>query len=321
MGFLDMFKKKQIKKNLVKQEESMEIEKDVVEHIYDNNESFINLDKEIEDLIISEVLNVIQHHDNFEELNNSAKIAANNIGEEHINLLPEYLIGKIGKPNELKGKYENLGEWPMVVENSVLMIIFSYKEKGIDILTEIAYGNTSLKLKAINLLIKLAVEGISTEKIIDDIMNNIIEFSDDDKIIIFGFASKLKGNNKIIALIQHFYKEFLKNQDVERAYESLVYLMNVAQRCTSGHLNLLKFIAMNARQIDLKKVIDVKDGEIEVIDIGDIEEITRIRAAVTFYNINQEDEEINNFLINWSDNYDNEEVRNEIKKIFKCKKQ
>lgn len=319
MGFLDIFKKKKMKRDSFKKEDSMEIEKEVVEFADDNNESFINLDKEIEDLIISEVLNVIQHHDKFEELKNSAEIAAKNIGEEHINLLPEYLIGKIGKPNELKGKYENLGEWPMVVENSVLMIIFSYKEKGIDILTEIAYGNTSLKLKAINLLIKLAVEGISTEKIIDDIMNNIIEFSDDDKIIIFGFAAQLKGNNKIIALIQHFYKEFLKNQDVERAYEALIYLMNVAQRCTSGHLNFLKFIAMNARQIDLKKVIDVKDGEIDVIDTGHIEEITKIRAAVTFYNINQEDEDINNLLIYWSENYNNEEVKKEIKKIFECK--
>lgn len=319
MGFLDIFKKKQMKRDSFKKEDSMEIKKEVVEFVDDNNESFINLDKEIEDLIISEVLNVIQHHDKFEELKNSAEIAAKNIGEEHINLLPEYLIGKIGKPNELKGKYENLGEWPMVVENSVLMIIFSYKEKGIDILTEIAYGNTSLKLKAINLLIKLAVEGVSTEKIIDDIMNNIIEFSDDDKIIIFGFASQLKGNNKIIALIQHFYKEFLKNQDVERAYEALIYLMKVAQRCTSGHLNFLKFIAMNARQIDLKKVIDVKDGEIDIIDIGHIEEITKIRAAVTFYNINQEDEDINNLLTYWSENYNNEEVKKEIKKIFECK--
>lgn len=316
MGFLDIFKKKQMKRNLVEEEDNMGMEKEAVEYADDNNESFINLDKEIEDLIIREVLNVIKHHDKFEELRNSAKIAADNIGEEYINLLPEYLSGKIGKPDELKGNYEKLGEWPMVVENSVLMIIFSYKEKGIDILTEIAYGNTSLKLKAVNLLIKLAVEGVYTEKIIDDIMNNIIEFKDDDKIIIFGFASQLKGNNKIIALIQHFYKEFLKSQDVERAYETLVYLINVAQRCTSGHLNFLKFIAMNTGKIDLKKVIDIKDGEKDSIDVGDIDEITKIRAALTFYNITQEDEDINNILIHWSENYGNEEVKKEIKRLL-----
>ena len=317
MGFLDIFRKKQGKKDPIKREENEKLAENSIDR--NNNNNFINLNNEIDDLIIREVLNVIQYHDNFEELKARAKIAAYNIGEEHIDLLPEYLTNKIDKTNDLEGKYENLGEWSMVVENSILMIIFSYREKGVHILTEIAYGNTSLKLKAINLLVRLASEGVCTEKIVDDILNNIMDFDNDDKITIFRFTSKLKGNNKIIALIQHFYKEFLKAEDIERAYQTVVYLINVAQRCTRGHLNFLKEIAMDSKEIDLRKVIELKDGEKNIVNVGDIDEIIKIRAAITFYNMNREDEDINNILIYCSKNYDNEKVKDEIKELLENK--
>ena len=317
MGFLDIFKKKQAKKNSVKKEENIKIEKLEIEYMDESNEI---LNNKIDKLIRREILNVIQYHDNFEELRARAEIAAYSIGKEHIDLLPEYLNSKIDQPIELGSKYETLAEWSMVVENSVLMIIFSYRENSIDILTSIAYGDTKVRLKAINLLIRLASEGVATDRIIDDIMNNIMEFNNDEKLIIFGFASKLKGNKKIIALIQHFYKEFLKAEDVERAYKVLIYLINVAQRCTNGHLNFLKFIAMDNKEIDLKQVIDIEEGEKDIVPVGDIDEISKIRAALTFYSINQEDEDINNILIYCSENYDNEEIKSEIKKLFEIKK-
>ncbi|MBU3131460.1 hypothetical protein KPL40_03275 [Clostridium gasigenes] len=320
MGILSIFKKKQVKRASVKREEENGEKEELLEKVDKYNDNFINLNKEIEELIIREVLNVVKYHDKFEELKIRAKIASHNIGEEHINLLPEYLACKIEKPDELKGKYEELGEWPMVVENSILMIIFSYKESGVDILTKIAYGNTSLQLKAINILVRLAKEEVSTEKIIDDIMNNIIKFNDMDKIVILGFASQIKGNNKIIALIQHFYKEFLKDGNVESAYETLVHLINAAQRCTTGHLSFLKFLAMDSEKIDLKKVIDIKEGDKDFIDVININEFTKIRATLTFYNMNQEDKDINNNLIYLSKNYRDEEVRNEIKRLFESKK-
>lgn len=315
MGFLDIFKKKEIRREDKKREEKINRE-EVIESITDSE---IDLNNRIENLIIYEVLNVAQNHEAFQKLKKSAEIAAVNIGEDHINLLPKYLFNKITKPEELVGKYERDEEWSMVLENSILMVIFSYKEKGVDILTQIAYGNTKLRLKAINLLIKLAVEGVQTDKIIDDVMSNIVNFSDDDKIIIFGFASQIKGNNKIIALIQHFYKEFLRGEDVECAYETLVHLINTAQRHTSGHLNFLKFIAMDSSKIDLRKVIDIRDGEKQFIDIVNINELTRIRATLTFYNINQEEQDINNKLIYWSENYMDEEIRNKIKIVIENK--
>lgn len=314
MGFLDMFKKKQMKKTSVNK--NVKVDKLPIK---DKDTKINDLNNKIDDLIKKEILNVVQYHENFNELNARAKIAAYNIGEENVNLLPEYLYGKIDAPIELIYRYEKNEEWEMMVENSVLMIIFNYKQTGVNILTEIAYGDSKVRLKAINLLLRLAADGVCTESIVDDILNNIINFSDDEKIIIFGFASKLKGNNKIIALIQHFYKEFLKEGDIERAYQTLEYLINVAQRATSGHLNFLKLIAMGSEGIDLRKVIDIKDGEKEFINVGKLDDMIKIRAAITFYNINKEDDEINNILNYYSENYYNDEVKNEIERLLKNK--
>lgn len=327
MGLLDMFKKKQVKRPSINREKKVEVEveEEVLEEShtrdsYDeddtNDESFCEVHKEIEEVIKREILNVAIYHDKFEELKARAKIAANNIGEENIHLLPGYLMGKIYKPNELKGKYESFGQWTMVVENSVLMIIFSFREKGVAVLTKIAYGNTSIKLKAINLLLKLAKDCICTDEIIDDIIKNINMFTDDEKIDIFTFASQIKENKKVIALIQHFYKEFLKDEDVERAYETVIHLMNVAQSHTAGHLNFLKVIAMDNKKIDLKKVMPIKDGEKEFIDIDNLDEFIKIRATLTFYNINREDVEINNKLIYLSKHHEDDKVKNEIKRIM-----
>lgn len=317
MSFLHIFKKKQEKKSATKTEKHMNGE-NVVKKEYKCNENFIDFEKENKDLIIKEILNVAIYHDKFEELKARAKIAAYNIGDENIRLLPEYLKIEINKPNELKEKYESNNQWEMVVENSVLMIIFSYKEKGVQILSEIAYGKTKVKLKAINLLIKLCNMDVCKDEIIDELISNINKFSNEEKIIIFGFASQLKENNKIIALIQYFYKEFLKDEDVENAYETLISLINVAQNHTSGHLNFLKYIAMDNEKIELKKVISISDNEKEFINIENLDEFIKIRAALTYYNINKEDLEINNKLVYLSENFYNDKVRSEIKRVIEA---
>lgn len=319
MGFLDIFKKKQVKRSSIEREENYEMQEEVSYDTNKYNDKFININLEIEELIIKEILTVVKNHDSFNELKISAEIASQNIGDKYIDLLPEYLSGKVEKPNDLIGRYDEIGSYQMVVENSVLMIIFSYREKGIDTLSKIAYGDRSIKLKAINLLFRLASENVEQDKIVDDIMNNIMNFTDEEKVIIFGFASQIKENAKIIALIQHFYKEFLKDNDIENAYQSLIYLINTAQRWTTGHLNLFKFIALDNEKIDLRKVIEVKEGEKDFIDIKNIDEITKIRAALTFYSMNKEDQDIKNKLVYWRENYNDSEVRNEIKRVLKNK--
>lgn len=167
---------------------------------------------------------------------------------------------------------------------------------------------------------KLANEGIKQEEIIDDIMNNISYFNDNDKILILGFMSQIKNNNKVIAITQHFFKEFLKNEDIEGAYEILVHLINVAGRTTQGHMNFLKALSVEEININLEKVMTLNNEDIDSVNIENLDEIVRIKAALMFYNFHNEDKEVNNNIKYWSENYKDKEVKDEIIRVMNLKK-
>ncbi|MGL5354849.1 MAG: hypothetical protein ACRDA5_16275, partial [Clostridium sp.] len=96
-------------------------------------------------------------------------------------------------------------------------------------------------------------------------------------------------------------------------------LINCAGRSTQGHLNFLKALSVEATSVDLKKVMILKNGDINSINIENLEEIVRIKAALTFYNYNTEDADVNNNLKYWSKNYKDKEVRDEIKRVLNIK--
>ncbi|MGL5381445.1 hypothetical protein [Clostridium sp.] len=274
-------------------------------------------DKEfIEALITSEILKVVENSDNYLELKESAEKAAKKIGVRYINLLPEYLNGKVTRTKNLRVKYETLPEWHMAVENAVLMILFSYKESGVKILSKIANGNSNLRLKSINLLCKLAAEGVCVDSIVNDVMNSLIHFDDDKKIIIFGFMSQIKGNKQVIGLIQHFYKMFVKHGEIVRGYETLIHLMNAAETFTKGHLNFLKMIAIGKTNINLEEIMGIDEGDKKIIYINDLDEIYHVKAAITYFSLDNTDDDINSKLYYWSEYSLDKKIRQDIKKII-----
>lgn len=321
MGFLDIFKKNNSKKSNINIDESMNIEE--LEESLDNNSNtydFINQENEVRDLIKLEILNFVKVKGNFKTLKERAEVAKENIGLENICLLKDYLSEIIEKPYEFNDKYKTDIEWKTAINNAALIIIYTFKEDAVEILSEVAYGTSDLNIKAINLLIKLFKDGVEQEKIIDDIMNNIVNFNDSEKILILGFMSQINNNDKVIAITQHFFKEFLNNEDVESAYEVLIHLINAAGRTTKGHLNFLKALSVEADNFELKNVMTLKDGDIEVVNIENLDEIVRIKSALAFYNFNSEDKEVNNNLKYWSENHKDKEVRDEIKRVMSINK-
>lgn len=288
--------------------------------IKDSMEYEIELSEdEIDELITGEIIKVIEGKQNFEALKKSSEEAAKRIGDKYIDLLPGYIASKVSRPRSLRTKYDALGEWQMVVENAVLMILFSYKEKGVKYLVKIVSSNRNLRLKSINLLCKLAAEGILPDEIINTVMNNLPYFDDEDKIVIFGFMSQIKGNKQVIALIQHFYKRFVKEGDVVKGYQSLVYLINVAEKFTKGHLNFLKSMALGKNSINLEGIMRVEEEDGKTIQIDDIEEIYKVRAAITYYSLDKNDDDINSKLYYWSEYSLDNNVRKETKDIINTK--
>ena len=313
---IDDLKENDYKEELnYKEEIDLKVEKNTIENLEEINlKEEVKLSKEeIDNIISSEILKVIELYDDFDQVRIVAREAANNIGREYLSELPNYLNGKIHKPSRFIDKYNEIGEWSIVVENSVLMIIYSYKEDAVPILEKVSQRNSNLNLKATNLLCKLASENVRTEEIINSIMNNLIAFNDENKIIILGFMSQIKENNQVIGLIQHFYKSFVKNGEIENAYKTLKHLINAAERFTKGHLKFLKAIAMGKNVINLEEIMMIEEDDPRTLSIDKIDDSLRIDVAMTYFTLDNNDADINSKLYYLSEYSLDKNLREKIK--------
>ena len=302
---IDDLKENDYKEELnYKEEIDLKVEKNTIENLEEINlKEEVKLSKEeIDNIISSEILKVIELYDDFDQVRIVAREAANNIGREYLSELPNYLNGKIHKPSRFIDKYNEIGEWSIVVENSVLMIIYSYKEDAVPILEKVSQRNSNLNLKATNLLCKLASENVRTEEIINSIMNNLIAFSDE-----------IKENNQVIGLIQHFYKSFVKNGEIENAYKTLKHLINAAERFTKGHLKFLKAIAMGKNVINLEEIMMIEEDDPRTLSIDKIDDSLRIDAAMTYFTLDNNDADINSKLYYLSEYSLDKNLREKIK--------
>jgi len=252
--------------------------------------------EEINELISTEILRIIDLYDDFSNVKAEAYESAIRIGKENIMEIPKFLNGKIHRPTRYIDKYIDDQEWSVAVENSILMIIYSFKKDAVPVLERVSQKNTKLNLKATNLLCKLASEGVETEEIVSWIMNNLMAFNDDNKITILGFMSQIKGNNQVIGLIQHFYKNFVKNGEIEYAFITLNHLINAAEKFTQGHLKFLKHIAMNKGIINLEEIMMLEEGDPKTLNLPKIDDDLSTEAAITYFTLDKEDDDINSKL-------------------------
>lgn len=273
-------------------------------------------EEEIESLIIEEINKVIEVHDNFNEVKVKSREAANRIGVQYLDRVSKYLTKDRRIFDRYHDKYVDREYFNVIIDNSILMIIFSFKEYGVEILAELSQKNSNLYLKATNLLCKLASENIKTEEILDGIINNIMLLSDENRIVTLGFMSQIKENGRVISIIQYFYKDYLKKGQLENAYKTLNHLINAAERYTEGHLKFLKEVARGNKKINLQYIMVLEEKDPKYIMVDKISEELRVEAAITYYLINPKDKEIKDTLKYLSEYSLNESLRKKIKKVI-----
>ncbi|MCF0148673.1 MAG: hypothetical protein HUJ77_09790 [Clostridium sp.] len=273
--------------------------------------------EEIDELISTEILRIIDLYDDFDEVKSSAYESAMKIGKENIKEIAKFLNGKMHRPTRYINKYIDDQEWAVAVENSILMIIYNFKEDAVPVLERLSQKNTKLNLKTTNLLCKLASEGVKTDEIVSWIMNNLMAFNDENKITTLGFMSQIKGNNQVIGLIQHFYKNFVKNGEIEYAYRTLNHLINAAEKFTQGHLKFLKAIAMNKSTINLEEIMMLEENDPKVINLNKIDDKLSIDAAITYFALDNNDDDINSKLYYLSEYSLDKNLRENLKVLLK----
>lgn len=291
-----------------------EIENNFTEEI--NFQRVSLTEEELDNLIVEQVLMVINNHKNFEDIEKVAAKAAANIGKEYIEKLSTYIEGKISRPSYMKDRYDGLGQWSMVVENSVLAIIYCFKQYGVDELLKIAAGSKNIRFKAINLLCKLANEGIEREKIIDSVIFIMRDLKEDDVLKILSFISQIKANHKIEKLLKLYFKKYILENKIEEAYNIILDLINNREKLTKEELTFIKSMALVEGKIDNSLILE--DG-LGCIDLSNLDEEVRIQAIVTFYSIKKDDMEINDRLKYLRDNSLNDELRKYLSEILSKK--
>ena len=298
-----------------------DLEKEIEDKLEEKEDNFIEeiilTQEEIDELISGEILRIIDLYDNFEDVKSSAYQAAEKIGKNNIQEIPKFLNGKMHRPTRYINKYSDDQEWAVAVENSILMIIYSFKKEAVPIFERLSQKSTKLNLKATNLLCKLASEGVETDNIVSWIMNNLMAFNDENKITILGFMSQIKGNNQVIGLIQHFYKSFVKNGEIEYAYRTLNHLINAAEKFTQGHLKFLKAIAMNKTTINLEEIMMLEEGDPKIIDLNKIDDTLSLNAAITYFALDKNDDDINSKLYYLSEYSLDKNLRENLKVLLK----
>lgn len=292
-------------------EESKEVIEEVIEEIKD-----VEISKEeVYTVIIREILNIVDLYDNFNEVRFAAREAAIKIGRNNLGEITRFLSKKIDRETKYITRYSE-EEWNVVVENTILMIIYSYREDAIAVLEEISEKHSRLKLKSINLLCKLASEKVKTDEIINWVMNKFIDFNDKEKIVVLGFMSQVKGNNNVIGLTQYFYKDFVKSGQIDYAIKTLNHLINVAEQYTDGHLKFLKSIAMNKKNLKLSEIMKVEEGDPEFVNVTNINENLSIEATIMYYKLDSDDKDIKSKLQYLSEYSLDENLRKDIKAIL-----
>lgn len=294
-----------------KEEYEEEIEENTIEQIRD-----VEISKEeVYTVIIREILNIVDLYDNFNEVRFAAREAAMKIGRNNLGEITKFLNKKIDRETRYITRYSE-EEWNIVVENTILMIIYSYREDAVFMLEELSEKYSRLKLKSINLLCKLASEKVKTDEIVNWVMNRFIDFNDEEKVIVLGFMSQIKGNNNVIGLTQYFYKDFVKSGQIDYAIKTLNHLISVAEKYTDGHLRFLKSIAMNKKTIRLNEIMGVEEDDPEFVNIDNVSENLVIDATIMYYKLDKDDKDINSKLQYLSEYSLDENLRKGIKEIL-----
>lgn len=265
-------------------------------------------------IITEEILKVIENYRDFDSVQETVKEATKVIGIRNVEFLKDYLKGRVSKPQRMKMKYEELGQWARTVENAVLTILYGFGEDGVDELLKISVMPSEVSFKAINLLCKLAAKDIERQKIIDSIIYIMKPLREDEIIRVLNFLSQIKNSAKVDRLLELYYKKYLLENNLEYAYDTVINRINLRGRYIEDELIFFKVLALYDGKLDADLILKGENG---IIDFTNVPEDIRVKAAVSYYSLNKEDEEINYRLLYLKDNSLDLELRKFLASVIK----
>ena len=99
---------------------------------------------------------------------------AQKLGTECIPILPQFFHHLPRKPESLADHFNGLGQWMSVCQFAAFEILYNFREAALPLLRKIAFGEYDwTQGNAIEILCRLAAEGVDRERIISDLRREL----------------------------------------------------------------------------------------------------------------------------------------------------
>ncbi len=286
-------------------------------------------DFELENLLI-EVAKEFEDENKFQK---AAYDVANKLEFNRAKELTKYFHKNPPEPETLHSatqKYGFFGVWMNICQNAILEILFNYKEQAIPTLYSIGFGEYDwTQYKAIDVLCRLAKEGIETEDTIKKIGDEIQDFRYEAVMPSLESLSSIPNNKEVSKIILKIFDEYSKGDPIEGLYILRLLTLNYPNEVK----NKLSFIKAIAQGKGIENRSPLLDGAVLSVDEekketysldgeeiqGNFEEIHKIRAAGLYFFLDDEDNEINQLIDFWEHHAKEESHRNMIVELKKEK--
>lgn len=268
---------------------------------------------------------------------NQFKIAAQNIASglefERAKKLTAYFHNNPPEPESLKSKtakYGFFGVWMGICQDSIFEILYNYKEQAIPTLYHIGFGVYDwTQYKAIDVLCRLANEGIRTNEIIKDIGDNINDFRYEAVFPSVESLATIPNNEGVPKIILRIFDEYSIHDPIDGLDTLRLLAVNYPNKVKSK----LAFIKSIAKGEGIENRSPLLDGAVLTIDHegnesysiqgeeieGNFEEVHRVSATALYYHLDTDDKEINELIEFWEKNAEEEAHREMIVELKKKK--
>jgi len=287
-------------------------------------------DLELENLLIE----VAQEFEDENRFNNAAQNVAAKLEINKAKKLIRYFHNNPPEPDALKSKIEKygfFGVWMNICQDSIFEILYNYKEQAIPTLYSVGFGVYDwTQYKAIDVLCRLANEGIQTNEIIKDIGDEILNFRYEAVYPSIESLSNVRNNEEVPRIILKVFDEYSKDDPIDGLHILQTLAVNYPKKAKSE----LAFIKSIAKGEGIENRSPLLDGAILSIDEegnesyhsingeeiqDDFEEVHRIDATILHYSLDSNDKEINNLIDFWEKNAKEEAHRKMILELKKKK--
>ncbi len=251
-----------------------------------------------------------------------ASISSNVIKKENIPNLINYLINPMEKVSDFKSRFNEINEYVSVVEDTIFEIMYNFRETSVPYLKDLVLKSSMpIRVKAMNILCRLAEASIEKDRIVKFIDENIDDLRYEVIIPSVYFITFIKNSPEILSIFERFF--YLYNDDYEEYADGLYILENIYRydrNAITPYIPFLKEYALyknfrnrpNLDSVFIRNLIGDDRDDMNFCFNNSSGEIGNIKSALFYSKIIPDDDEIYNKLSKWYYSVKDNDLRNKI---------